>query len=216
MSSRRLAFVLVLATAATLTAMVIVSFVTGATQEQHEHYSPPLRYSLGLVEPAGGLRVLMGLALAFLILYTGVFAALAEHLKAIGRPFARLALAFMIATAVLDVIEDHQILTALDLAEDGKQVGETWIAGQQILSATKFAMSYLGTFLFGLAIPRTTRWGMVASLFFVAGTLVTALVSLAAPPDVRHILDSTRWLTFLAGFAVLAAWLRTTPDARDA
>ena len=216
MTSRRLGFVLVLATAATLAAMVIVSLVTGATQEQHEHYSPPMHYSLGLVEHAGGLRVLMGLDLVFLILYTSAFAALADYLIAIGRPFARLALMFMIATAVLDVIEDHQILTALDLAEDQKLVSESWIATQQILSSTKFAMSYLGTFLFGLAIPRTTRIGWVASLFFVVGTLGTALLSLAAPPELRHTLDSTRWLSFLAGFGVLAAWLRTTPDPQSA
>ncbi|MBA3458652.1 MAG: hypothetical protein H0T46_01735 [Deltaproteobacteria bacterium] len=212
MSPRRLAFVLAIATSAVLVAMVMVSVVTGATQEAHEYYSPPRAYAVGLLAHANGLRLLMGLDLAFLVLYTALFATLAKFLTELGRPFVRLALAFMIGTAVLDAIEDHQIITALDLAQHGELVSETWVAAQQVLSGTKFALSYVGLVLFGLAIPRTRKLGIVLAVFLTVGTLLTAVLSLGAPPDLRANLDSTRWLSFLAGFTVLALWLRTEPD----
>ena len=214
MTVRRLAFLLAIVTSAVLVTMVIVSIATGATQEAHEYYAPDDEYVAGLLHHESGLRTLMGLDLAFLVLYTGLFAALSKFLTDLGRPFARLALAFMIATAVLDAIEDHQIITALDRAHRGELVSTTWSALQQILSGTKFAVSYIGLFLFGLAIPRTRTLGKLLAAFLTVGTLVTAVLSVGAPPELRESLDSTRWVSFLAGFTVLALWLRTEPDPK--
>ena len=216
MTSRRLTFVLAIATSAVLAAMVLVSAITGATQEAHEYYAPPLAYAANLLEHAGGLRVVMGLDLAFLVLYTAMFAALAAHLTELGRPIARIALAFLIGTAVLDVIEDHMILSALAMAESNQLASDAWIAAQQVLSGTKFGLSYLGLVLFGIAIPRTTRLGIVLTIFFTAGTLATATLSVAAPVAMRAQLDSGRWVSFLLGFALLALWLRKDADATAA
>ena len=212
MSSRRLALTLVLCTSMVLAAMVIVSMITGATQEAHEYYATPAAYAAGLLEHAGGLRLLMGLDLAFLVLYTAMFAALVTHLRTLGRPFVTLALGFLVGTAVLDAVEDHQILTALSMAEQGQLASDAWIGFQQILSATKFALSYLGLFLLGVAIPRSTKLGVALTVFFTAGTLLTAILSVAAPPAMRAQLDSGRWLSFLVGFGLLAAWLQASRD----
>ena len=57
MTSRRLALTLALCTSAVLAAMVIVSMVTGATQEAHEYYTTPIAYAAGLLEHPGGLAV---------------------------------------------------------------------------------------------------------------------------------------------------------------
>jgi hypothetical protein len=214
MTTRRLAYLLAIVTTAVLVAMVLVSIVTGATQEAHEHWAPKDEYVARLLVHGSGLRTLMGLDLAFLVLYTALFTALSKYLAELGRPFVRLALGFMISTAVLDIVEDYQIITALDLAHRGVLVSDTWIALQQILSGTKFAVSYLGLFLFGLAIPRARMLGTVLAVFLTVGTLATAVLAIGAPPELRAGFDSTRWISFLVGFTILALWLRTEPDPK--
>jgi hypothetical protein len=205
-----MALVLVCATAAVLVAMIAVSVATGASQEVHEHFHAPVDYAANLLAHPAGLRLMMGLDVAFLVLYTAFFAALAHYLE--GRPFVRLALGAMVGVAILDIIEDHRILASLGMAEAGRPIDDSTIAWQQVISSTKFSLSYLSLVLFGLAIPRTTKLGLALSWFLVAGTLAMAVLGFAAPPAWQDSLDSTRWLGFLSGFALAALWLRTAPD----
>jgi hypothetical protein len=202
---RKLALTLVIATSAVLLAMVGVTLATGASQELHEHYATPERYAAHLVGEAGPLRALMGLDIAFLCLYTAFFAALARVL--VGRPFVVLALGAMVAVAVLDIVEDHRILASLSLAEAGRPISDDTIAWQQVLSATKFSLSYLSLLLFGLAVPRTSKLAWVLALFLTAGNLAVGALDFAAPPAWAHALDAGRWIGFLAGFALAGAWL---------
>jgi hypothetical protein len=193
--------------------MVIVTLVTGASQEPHEWYQPPAAYAQSLLVRPGALRAVFGLDVGFLVLYTAFFAALADHLARLGRPFVRLALAAMVATAVLDIVEDHHILTLLAVAEAGRPIDDAAIVFQQTLSATKFSISYLALVMFGLAIPRDTRLGIVLAVFLVPGTLISGVLGYAAPPAWRAQLDGGRGFGFLLGFALAAAWLRFSPEA---
>jgi len=202
---RKLALTLCVATSAVLLAMVGVSLATGASQELHEHYATPELYAQHLVGEAGGLRVLMGLDVAFLCLYTAFFATLARVLA--GRPFVALALGAMVAVAVLDIVEDHRILASLAQAEAGRGISDDTIAWQQVLSATKFSISYLALLLYGLAVPRTTRLAWALALFLTVGNLLVGALDFAAPPEWAHALDAGRWIGFLAGFALAGAWL---------
>jgi hypothetical protein len=211
-SSRRLALALAVASAAVLVAMAIVTLVTGASQEAHEWYQPPTAYAASLLTHPGALRLVFGLDVGFLVLYTAFFTALADHLTRLGRPFLWLALGAMIGTAVLDIIEDHHILSLLGVAEAGRPIDDGAIVFQQTLSATKFTLSYLALVMFGLAIPRDTRLGLVLAVFLVAGTLISGVLGYAAPPAWREQLDGGRWIGFLAGFALAAAWLRSSPE----
>jgi hypothetical protein len=111
-----------------------------------------------------------------------LFAALADHLARLGRPFVRLALGAMIGTAVIDIVENHHILTLLAVAETGRPIDDGAIVFQATLSATKASFSYLALVLFGVAIPRDTRLGIVLAVFFIAGTLVSGVLGYAAPP----------------------------------
>ena len=209
-SMRRLAICLALATAAVLVAMVVVGVTTGATQERHEHFMAPDAYAEALLEHARGLRVLMALDIAFLLLYTPFFVAFAAVLR--GRPFVGLALGTMIATAVLDIIEDHHIIAMLESAEHGVVPSATSIMYQAAESTTKFSLSYLSLVLFGLAIPRTSKLGIALALFLVVGTLISAVVGYAVPPTMQSSVESGRWIGFLVGFALAIAWLRQQPD----
>lgn len=211
-SSRRLALALAAATVAVLIVMGLISLTTGVSQEAHEWYQPPAAYAAGLLARPGLLRVLFALDIAFLVLYTAFFAAFADHLRKLGRPFVWLALGAMIATAVLDIVEDHHILSLLAVAESGRPIDDGAIVFQQTLSATKFSVSYLALVMFGLALPRDTVLGIVLAAFFIVGTLVSGVLGYAAPPAWHEQLDGGRWIGFLIGFALAAAWLRATPE----
>ena len=210
-SLRITAIWLAVATAAVLIAMVAVGMATGATQELHEHFMLPGDYALALQQHASGLRVLIALDIAFLVLYTAFFVALAGYLS--GRPFVRIALAAMIATAVLDIIEDHHILAMLNAANHEVVPNATFILLQEVESATKFSMSYLGLVLFGLAIPRTTKLAIALALFLVVGTLIGAVIAYAVPPSTAASFASGQWIGFLVGLALAVAWLRQSPEA---
>lgn len=205
---RRLALVLAAGTGATLLAMVAVSAITGATQEAHEHYQLPADYTRELLAHPAGLRLLMGLDVAFLVLYTAFFGALAKYL---GRTIAWIGFAAMAIVAVLDIVEDHHILSLLSLAEHGRPIDDASIAFQEALSSTKFSISYLSLFLFGISIPRTSRLGWALCLFLTVGNLITGVLGFAAPPAWREGLDSGRWIGFLLGFGLAFLWLRSAP-----
>src|SRR5688572_27493639 len=149
---RKLALALAAATGVVLLSMIAVSLATGATQEAHEHYLTSIDYTAGLLEKPGATRLVFALDIAFLVLYTAFFTAFADVLRGLGAPFVRLALGAMIATAMLDIVEDHHILTLLARAESGQVIDDGAIAAQSVLSSCKFSVSYLSLFLFGLAI----------------------------------------------------------------
>jgi hypothetical protein len=205
MRPRRLALVLGVATLVVLLAMVGVSLATGATQEAHEHYLPPAEYTAGLLAHPAALRLIFGLDLAFLVLYTGFFAALATYLR---DRLAWIGFCAMAITAVLDIVEDHHILALLAMAERNRPIDDGAITFQDVLSATKFGISFIALFLYGIAIPRTTKLGWALAIFLTAGTLVTAVAGVALPGS----LDSGRWIGFVVGFGVALAWLRAAPD----
>lgn len=213
---RKLALVLATATVGLLLLMVLTAVVTGASQERHEHFMPSEAYAMSLLANANGLRVLMGLDIAFCILYTAFFAALAVYLRATNptmRIFIYLGFAAMLATAVLDIIEDHHIIAMLEMAEDRILPADSSIAWQASESAVKFSISYLSLVAFGLAIPRTTKLGLALCLFLVVGTLVSGVIGYAAPPDFQQSFESGRWVGFLIGFALAIAWLRSNGEA---
>lgn len=209
---RRLSLVFAAGTALVLFAMTGVSLATGATQELHEHYHVPAVYAEGLRAHASGLRWLMGLDIAFCCVYTAFFGALAAYLRSLGQPFTRIAFGAMLAVCFLDIIEDHHILALLAVAEANRPIDESSIVFQDVLSATKFSISYVALFLYGLAVPRTSRLAWALVFFLTVGTLFTAVVGYAIPGS----LDSGRWIGFLVGFGVAAAWLRTAPEPAEA
>lgn len=209
---RRTAIGLGLAAIGVLLVMVAVGMVTGASQEAHEWYAPPEVYAQRLLAQGGAVRILFGLDVAFLVLYSGFFAALADDLRRRGRPFVAIALGAMLVTALLDIVEDHHILALLGMAEAHRPIDDGALVLQQVISSTKFSISYLALVLYGLAVPRDSRLGWVLSIFLVGGTLVSGVLGYAAPPAWRASLDGGRWVGFLAGFALAIAWLRASSE----
>lgn len=212
---RKLAMYLAGCTVAVMIVMVIVSLATGATQEAHEHFAKPELYAIGLLEHASALRAVFALDVAFVVLYTAFFATLSAYLVQLGRPLARLALAALALTALLDLVEDHHIVALLDAAEQGVLPSAAAISFQVVESATKFSVSYLALFLFGLAVPRTTKLAWALALFLTVGTVLDAIVGDSLPPSAMPSFDSGRWVGFLIGLGLAIAWLRTEPTPPD-
>ena len=211
---RKLAMLLAGAAGVILLLMVITAVITGATQEKHEHFMASGDYAMSLLANAKGLRILMGLDIAFCILYTTFFATLAMYLRSVNaqRVFIYLGLGAMLLTCLLDMVEDHHIISLLEAAEHGVIPADSSIAWQAAESAVKFSVSYFSLVAFGLAIPRTTKLGYVLCLFLTVGTLLTAVIFYAAPPEFQASLESGRWIGFLAGFLLAIAWLRQQPE----
>jgi hypothetical protein len=210
---RKLAVNLAGCTGAVMIVMVIVSLVTGATQEAHEHYALPEPYAMSLLAHANALRGVFALDIAFIVAYTAFFAALSAYLVERGRPFAKLAFGAMAIVALLDIVEDHHIVSMLDAAEQSVLPSAGAIAFQAVESATKFSVSYISLALFGLAIPRDTKLGWALSLLLIVGSLANAVIGYSLPLHAQHAFDSARWIGFLAGFALAIAWLLKQPDA---
>jgi len=197
-------------TGAVMIVMVIVSLATGATQEAHEHFAKPEVYAIGLLEHASALRAVFALDIAFVIVYTAFFATLSAYLVEIGRPLARIAFAAMALTALLDIVEDHHIVSLLDAAEQGVLPSAAAISFQVVESATKFSVSYVALFLYGLAIPRTTKLGWALALFLTVGTALNAIVGYSLPPSAMASFDGGRWVGFLIGLSLLIGTLSTS------
>jgi len=212
MTHRKLAMILAICAGVTLLAMQALSLATGAAQEPHEHYALAESYALDLLAHAPGLRALFALDIAFCILYTGFFAALAAYLRALGRPFVALALGAMIGTCVLDFIEDHHIVMMLNAAEHKVLPSQAEIGFQEVESALKFSLSYLSLVLFGLAIPRDQKLGAVLAWLLIAGSLLNAIIGYALPLSAQRSFDGGRYIGFLVAFAVSIAWLRRAPE----
>jgi hypothetical protein len=201
---------LAIAASAVLAVMVAITLATGISQETFEIVRAPEVYAADLRGHAGAVRALFGLDSAFLIFYASFFVVFARRLETSeNRTVLRIALGFVLATAVLDMIEDHSILSMLYGVESGHEpaAGQLWF--QHLLSQTKFHLSYLGLFLFGLCVPRATIGGKALALLLTVGTVAQGAWLYAAPVSALPAGNLSRWIGFLIGFALAA------PLARD-
>ncbi len=194
---------LAVAAVAILVAMVGVTLTTGISQETFEIVRRPDVYAAGLRDHAGALRALFGLDSAFLILYAAFFVEFGRRIATSdNRTLVWLAIGFILATAVLDMIEDHHILSMLYGVENGADPGPGELTFQHVLSQTKFHVSYLGLFLFGLCIPRETIAGAALAVLLTVGTVVQGAWLYAAPVSMLPAGNLGRWIGFVIGFGL--------------
>src|SRR3954470_10231704 len=113
---------LAVAALACLAAMVTITLATGVSPEAFELARSPAAYAADLREHPSALRAMFGIDSAFLILYAALFI---EFGRRIAIPETRtmviIAVGALLATAVLDMIEDHHILAMLYGAEAGSE-----------------------------------------------------------------------------------------------
>lgn len=194
---------LALAAIACLIAMLVVTAVSGVSQETFEIVRAPDVYADGLAAHTGALRLLFGIDSAFLVIYAAAFVGLAHHIVTPGnRWFVVLGVGALLLTALLDMTEDHHILAMVYGVESGVRPSAGEIVFEHTLSQVKFNVSYLGLFLLGLAIPREAWAGRMLALLLTVGTLIQSVWLYAAPVAMLPVGNAGRWVGFLIGFAL--------------
>ncbi|HEY0254787.1 MAG TPA: hypothetical protein VGC41_24845 [Kofleriaceae bacterium] len=193
-----------IAAIAVLALMVGITLATGVSQETFEISLAPASYGAGLREYALPLRALFGLDSVFLILYATLFVVFAQVIATPPwRGILHIATGAMLATAVLDMIEDHHILALLRAAVRGDDPSAGAITAEHVISQVKFHLGYLGEVMIGLALPRRTTAAKVLSFLLVVGTLVQGAWLYAAPDAALPAGNVGRWIGFFIGFALI-------------
>jgi hypothetical protein len=172
----------------------------------------PAAYAADLRAHPGALRAALGVDSVFIVLYGVFFVLLAQRLATPQtRTLVALGLGFLLATAVLDMVEDHHILALLHGAELGLDPGPGDLTLQHTISQVKFHVSYLGLFLFGLAVPRDSLPGLALALLLTVGTLLQGAWLYAAPVASLPAGNLGRIVGFAVGFALAIPVLRRLP-----
>lgn len=183
-------------------AMGAIAVSMRVSQEEFEAVWPALDYAARLREVEPLLRVVMAIDTLFLALYSAFFVLFPYvHREGAVTLLARLGAAAMLATAVLDMVEDHHILAMARTAALGAPVDLASIAWQQAESQVKFNVSYVGLLLLGLGLPRRDALERGFALSIALPLPLLGALMWAAPPSWSPMLSLVRLLFFVGGFA---------------
>lgn len=198
-----------LAASLMLVGMLIVTLLNqGLTAQDFELFDSPRSYASALLAVEGPLRTILALDNLFLIFYTAAFVFLAiSSWRKRNRLLAIVALGALLATAYLDLHENHSIMAFIGMANSGVEIGADLLFRHSVLSQLKFHSAYLGFFLFALLLPDDTtlekllRWTLLL-VFAPVGILVYTHPNMA--------LSLLRYVLMLFGLLLLAwnYWLR--------
>lgn len=187
-----------------LAAMVLITMVTGVSQETFEIVRHPAIYGDELRRFALPLRALFGLDSGFLVLYGTLIVLVARRFATEqNRGLIAIVIGAVMVTALADMIEDHFILALLRGAERGIDPTAGQITFEHTLSQVKFNVSYLGLFVLGLCAPMGTTTGRLLAFFLTIGTIVQGAWLYAAPDAMLPAGNFGRWVGFLIGFALI-------------
>jgi hypothetical protein len=179
---------------------------TGVSQEYFEGFHPIPEYTERLVAGASLLRIGFSLDNIFVLAYTSFFIGLAIVLRrSADHSLVNLGLTAMIGVGLLDIVENHHIMSMADIAVQGFPPSEGEARLQMVLSLVKFHLSCLGALLIALAFPRNTaieRW-IVGLLLAYA---VFGLLVLTAPAQWLDLLALIRTVFFVVSF-LLVSWM---------
>ena len=155
---RGLLSLLCLLAASMVVSMLGLYAATGVSQDALQFFHRPEDYAALLLQAPQVLKLAVALDTAFLFCYGAAFVVLGSQLHALGRPRA-LGLpgtGLLVATALLDLVENMHFLAMLARAGAGEPPGAGEIHGRVWESLVKFHVSYLGMFLLGWAVPTRT------------------------------------------------------------
>lgn len=186
--------------------MLGIFLVTGIGQDPLQYVHPASDYAQLLLKNPPVLRLAIGLDNLFILSYATVFVLLSSQLLRDGGPrlLIALGLGFMLATALLDMVENFHFLTLLSAAEQGHGPTDDAIAWQAAESMFKFHVSYLGLLLFGLALPRSTPMLRTLATLLVAVQWPVGVAIYVSPPFIALPLVFVRFAFFLASFTLVA------------
>jgi hypothetical protein len=198
-----------------LATMMLLTLATGVAQEPFEAVRGLAEYRALMLRGAPTLRAILSVDALFIAAYTGFFVTYAKLVEAHAtRALLRLGLLALLTTAVLDIVEDQHLFALSKTLELGEEVGFGTLRAQHLLSQTKFHVSYVGLFLFGLGLPRRDAWERAFAFAVAVPIPVLGSLLWIAPARYEFPLSVGRWFGFLVGFAgALVLLRRPTPVA---
>jgi hypothetical protein len=168
-----------IAAALILITMLAVGLAAGSDSGELLQPTDPDRASCLMSRYSGLVQTIVLLDDLFAVAYTGAFLGLAALVWRRSRWLAGIAMAFALATALLDLAENARLLTMAQGIGGEASFAEGALRELSITTQLKYSCSHLATFLFGLALPRRDRlsWTVAILLFLfpVVSTLAFAL-----------------------------------------
>jgi hypothetical protein len=194
-------------------AMAVLAFSTGVTQEFFEFIHPVQEYADTLKAQATTLKVAFSLDNLFLLAYSGFFLFFAIERRGKADPLAiNVMIGSLLFAALFDAVENFHILAMLRAAEANLVPSPGEIELQYILSAVKFTAGYFVAVIFGILYPRDTILARIvgastAIVFPILGVLV-----FTTPAPWSDLCGLGRFLFFVLGFflSAIVYWNRRT------
>ena len=187
--------------------MLAIFVITGIGQDPLQYVHPAADYARLLLRNPPVLRAAIGLDNLFIMAYSAVFVLMASLRWRDGeaRLLLVVGLALLLLLGLLDMIENFHFLAMLARAEQGHPPTDAEIGWQAVESMFKFHVSYLGLFVFGLALPRNSvrQRALVGLMVFVQWPVGVAIYVL--PQSLALPLVFVRFAFFLAAFALVAS-----------
>ena len=197
-------------------AMAVLAFSTGVTQEFFEAIHPAQKYADTLRDQATALRIAFSLDNLFLLAYSGFFLWFVIERRGKADPLAcNVLIGSLLFASLLDAVENFHILAMLNRAELGQLPSDGEIEMQYVLSAVKFTAGYLVAVIFGILYPRDTILARIvgastAIVFPILGVLV-----FTTPAAWSDLCGLGRFVFFVLGFflSAIVYWKRPAENS---
>lgn len=186
-----------------LMGMLTVSlFNHGITAQDFEVFAPPEEYSQAIKQAEAPLRAILTIDNIFLTLYTAAFIFLAMAVwRKKNRLLVAIGLGAVLITTYLDLHENHELLTFLEIAIAGFPIDAAALHQRMVWSQLKFHSSYLGFFLLAFVLPKDTFLEKLLPWSLWLGYLPIGILVYTYPSPTFSLL---RYLFMLSGFFLLA------------
>ncbi|KAA3643367.1 MAG: hypothetical protein DWQ07_22915 [Chloroflexi bacterium] len=186
-----------------LAAMLAVSlFNAGVTAQDFELFAPPEEYAQAITQAEAPLRAILTIDNIFLTLYAAAFVFLATAVwRKRNRLLVAIGLGAVLITTYLDLHENHELLTFLEMAIAGLPIDEAALHQRMVWSQLKFHSSYFAFFLLAFVLPKDTFLEKLLRWSLWLGYLPIGILVYTYPSSIFSLL---RYLFMLSGFFILA------------
>ena len=200
------------ASALCLVAMLAISWTTGLNVQHFEHVSTPAFWAESFLAHAQPLRWLTVFDDVFVACYVTTTLLLLQRLRAEAAEGARMqALApwvagLAVAVGLLDLVENHHVLSLLHAVEQGQVIGQDTMVAREWLSSVKWLLGHVAFCLLGVGLWFEAWPWRLFRLSLVGWQLPVgaAALALASTSGVGEALGWLKLLNVLGGFLALA------------
>lgn len=183
-----------------LTAMMAVGLPASTNSAQLLQPTDPALVGDLFAKYAGTVQATVVLDDLFALAYTGAFFGLAALVWPRSRWLAGVAMAFALATALLDFSENARLLAMAQGTGGEASLTGAALRELTIITQLKYSCSHMATFLFGLGLPRRDRLSWTVSILLFVFPVVSTVAFVYEPATLARI--GLMWLLL-----VLGGWL---------